>query len=54
MADYDGGKLLIVEFNTPQIATDSDSRITTRLNELRSQNQQMGPLPSAYRRGGNG
>ncbi|MFN2515028.1 MAG: DUF6599 family protein [Pyrinomonadaceae bacterium] len=53
MADYDGGKLLIVEFNTPQIATDSDSRITTRLNELRSQNQQMGPLPSAYRRVGN-
>lgn len=54
VADYDIGKLLIVEFNTPQIATDNDSRIAARLNEFRSPNQPVGtPLPSSYRRVGN-
>jgi hypothetical protein len=54
VADYDTSKLLIVEFNTPQIATDNDRRIAARLNELRSANQPGGTsLPSAYRRVGN-
>jgi len=53
-ANYDTGKLLIVEFNTPQIATDNDSRIATRLNELRSPSQPAGTqVPSAYHRVGN-
>ncbi len=49
-ADYDKSKLVIVEFNTPQIATDNDQRIVAKLQELRTQGQ---PLPTAYRRVGN-
>ena len=49
-ANYDNSKLVIVEFNTPQLATDNDQRINAKLQELRSQGQ---PVPTAYRRVGN-
>lgn len=44
------GRLVIVEFTTPQIATDNDARIKQRIDELRTQGK---PVPSAYRRVGN-
>jgi hypothetical protein len=47
---YGTSQLVIVEFNTPQLAGDNDRRITAKIQELRSQNQ---PVPSAYRRVGN-
>ena len=50
IAPYDQSRMVIVEFNTPQLATDNDGRITAKLQELRSQG---GPLPTAYRRVGN-
>lgn len=49
-APYDKSELVIVEFNTPQLASDNDARITAKLQELRSQGQ---PVPTAYRRVGN-
>jgi hypothetical protein len=49
-ANYDNAELVIVEFNTPQLATDNDTRIVAKLQELRTQGQ---PAPSAYRRVGN-
>jgi hypothetical protein len=50
LAYYATSKLLIVEFNTPQLATENNTRITTRIQELRNQGQ---PTPTAYRRVGN-
>lgn len=50
IAPYDQSRMVIVEFNTPQLATDNDQRINAKLQELRSQGQ---PLPTAYRRVGN-
>lgn len=50
VAPYDQSRMVIVEFNTPQLATDNDGRVSARLQELRSQGQ---PLPTAYRRVGN-
>lgn len=50
LADYNGPKMVLVEFNTPQIASDNDQRISARLQELSNQGQ---PLPAAYRRVGN-
>ena len=50
IADYSGPWLAIVEFNTPQLATDNHGRITAKLQELRNQGQ---PVPTAYRRVGN-
>ncbi len=50
MADYGTQELIIVEFNTPQVATEQDRLITARIQELRSQGQ---PAPTAYRRVGN-
>lgn len=50
IADYAGSKLVLIEFKTPQLATDNDARITGKIQELRSQGQ---PAPSAYRRVGN-
>jgi hypothetical protein len=50
IADYGGPRLVIVEFNTPQVATENNSRIIARIQELRNQGQ---PGPSAYRRVGN-
>lgn len=46
LADYDAGKLAIVEFTTPQMATDMDARIQARLATLTE------AVP-AYRRVGN-
>jgi hypothetical protein len=50
LANYDQSKVLIVEFNTPQLATDNDQRIIARIHELWKLGQ---PAPSAYRRVGN-
>ena len=49
-ATYDSSRLVIVEFSTPQLSIDNDTRITARLKELRDAGQ---PVPSAYRRVGN-
>ncbi len=49
-ARYGKSELVIVEFNTPQLATDNDGRITAKLQALRNQGQ---PVPTAYRRVGN-
>ena len=49
-ARYDKSELVIVEFHTPQLATDNDQRIKAKLQELRSQGQ---AVPTAYRRVGN-
>jgi hypothetical protein len=50
LATLTSGKVLIVEFNTPQLATDNDKRIIARIQELWKLGQ---PAPSAYRRVGN-
>ena len=52
-ADYDAGKLLIIEFNTPQISADNERTVAARINELRSRGEPANLLPSAYRRVGN-
>ena len=49
-ARYGPSHLVIVEFNTPQIATENNQRIMAKIQELRSQGQ---PAPTAYRRVGN-
>lgn len=50
IADYQGPRLVLLEFKTPQLATDNDARIVGRIHELRNQGQ---IVPSAYRRVGN-
>ena len=47
---YGPSKVLVVEFNTPQLATDNDQRIIARIHELWKLGQ---PAPTAYRRVGN-
>jgi hypothetical protein len=49
-ARYDGARLVIVEFTTPQYAADNDAHIAQRIEQLRGAGQ---PIPSAYRRVGN-
>ena len=50
-ADYGAaGRLVIVEFSTPQFAADADARVNARIAELRAAQQ---PAPSAYQRKGN-
>jgi len=49
IADYDAGKLAIVEFTSPQIATDADEKIKARLDEATASGQSI----PAYRRVGN-
>ncbi|HEU4509956.1 MAG TPA: hypothetical protein VFR78_17110 [Pyrinomonadaceae bacterium] len=49
-ATYGPSKLLIVEFNTPQLASENDRRIIARIQELWKLGQ---PAPAAYRRVGN-
>ena len=49
-ADYDSSRLVIVEFNTPQLAGDNDARIKAKINELWASGQSA---PTAYRRVGN-
>jgi hypothetical protein len=60
VADYSDpdihlGRLLIVEFTTPQLATDNDRQIVAKLNELNGIYQSVGSanVPTAYRRVGN-
>ena len=50
LASYGPSKLLVVEFNTPQLATENDRRIIERIHELWRLGQ---PAPTAYRRVGN-
>jgi hypothetical protein len=49
-AQYDAGRLVVVEFTTPQHAFDADAAVNQRLNELRAAGQ---PAPALYRREGN-
>jgi hypothetical protein len=51
-ATYDKGaaRLVVVEFTTPQYASDNDARIRQRLEQLRAEGK---PTPSDYRRTGN-
>jgi len=50
LAAYGPSKVLIVEFNTPQLAADNDRKIIPRIQELWKLGQ---TAPSAYRRVGN-
>lgn len=50
LAMYGPSKVLIVEFNTPQLATENDKRIIARIQELWKLGQ---AAPTAYRRVGN-
>jgi hypothetical protein len=50
LATYGPSKVLIVEFNTPQLAKDNDQRIIARIHELWKLGE---PAPIAYRRVGN-
>jgi hypothetical protein len=49
-AKYEAGRLLIVEFPTPQHSVDADARINERIAQLKAAGQ---PVPSAYKRVGN-
>jgi hypothetical protein len=48
--NYGQSQLVIVEFTTPQFASDNDRRITAKIQELKNQGQ---PTPTGYRRVGN-
>lgn len=50
LANYGSAQLLLIEFNTPQLAGDNDRSVLAKLEELRNQGQ---PMPSGYRRVGN-
>jgi hypothetical protein len=50
LATIGSSKVLIIEFNTPQLATENDGRIIARIHELWNLGQ---PAPTAYRRVGN-
>jgi len=50
LATYGPSKVVIIEFNTPQLATENDKRIIAGIQELRKLGQQA---PTAYRRVGN-
>ena len=50
IAAYGPSKVLIVEFNTPQLAKENHERILARIQELWKLGQ---PAPTAYRREGN-
>lgn len=49
-ATYGSIKVLLVEFHTPQLATENDKRIIARIQELWKLGQ---PAPTAYKRVGN-
>jgi hypothetical protein len=49
-ADYEGARLVVVEYMTPQLAESNDARILERIGQLRESRQ---PVPSSYRRIGN-
>lgn len=50
LASYGPTRVMIVEFNTPQLASENDQRIIARIQELWKLGQ---PAPTAYRRVGN-
>jgi uncharacterized protein DUF6599 len=50
LASIGTSKMLLIEFNTPQLATENDERIIARIHELWNLGQ---PAPTAYRRVGN-
>jgi hypothetical protein len=50
IAEYGQAKLMIVEFNTPQLAADNDRLIIAKIQELKAQRQ---ATPTSYRRVGN-
>lgn len=50
LALYGSSKMLIIEFNTPQLAKENDDRIIARIQELWKLGE---PAPTAYRRVGN-
>jgi len=50
LAAYGASKVLVLEFNTPQLAKENDERIQARIQELWKLGQ---PAPTAYRRVGN-
>lgn len=50
LATIGSSKILVVEFNTPQLAAENDQRIVARIHELWNSGQ---PAPTAYRRVGN-
>jgi hypothetical protein len=50
LATIGSSKILVVEFNTPQLAAENDQRIVARIHELWDLGQ---PAPTAYRRVGN-
>lgn len=49
-ATYGTAQFLLVEFNTPQLASDNDRAVTAKLAELR---QQGLPVPTSYKKVGN-
>jgi len=49
-ATYEGGRLVVVEFPTPQHAFDADAAVNGRIAELRAAGQ---TVPSVYKRVGN-
>jgi hypothetical protein len=50
IAEYGQAKLIVIEFNTPQLAGDYDRLIVSKIRDLQAQNQ---PRPTSYRRVGN-
>lgn len=50
IASFGASKVLVVEFNTPQLASENDQRIVARIQELWKSGQ---PAPTAYKRVGN-
>jgi len=50
LASYGSSKVLVIEFNTPQLAFENDGRIIARIHELWKLGE---PAPTAYRRVGN-
>lgn len=48
--DSGSGKVLVVEYNTPQLAKDNDERVVAKIRELWKLGQ---PAPTGYRRVGN-
>jgi hypothetical protein len=48
--DTGTGKVLIVEYNTPQLATENDTRVVAKIQELWKLGQ---PAPTVYKRVGN-
>jgi hypothetical protein len=49
-ASYDGARLVVVEFPTPQHAFDADAAVNQRIAQLRAEGR---PVPSSYKRVGN-